>query len=98
MIKGEKRSFGQCDLEIDKRRRRVEPRPEVRGNIARAMFYIYDTYDLTIFRKQGELLKRWHREDPPDAEEKRRNDVIEKIQGTRNKFIDQPGLAYELKF
>jgi deoxyribonuclease I len=98
MLKGEKRRFGQCDVEIDRRRRRIEPRPESRGNIARAMFYMYDRYGVTIFRKQGELLKQWHREDPPDAQEQRRNDAIEKIQGSRNRFIDQPGLAYELKF
>ena len=98
MIKGERHRFGQCDIEIDKRRRRVEPRPESRGNIARAMFYMYDTYGVTIFKKQGGLLKQWHREDQPDAEELRRNDAIDKIQGTRNKFIDRPDLAYELRF
>jgi len=98
MLKGEKRRFGRCDFELDQRRRRVEPRPSSRGNIARAMFYMYDTYDLTIFRKQGDLLKRWHRLDPPDAEELRRNNAIEKIQGSRNKFIDRPGLAYKLRF
>lgn len=98
MIKGEKRRFGQCDIEIDRRRRQVEPRPASRGNIARAMFYMNDTYGLSIFRKQGKLLKRWHQEDPPDMEERRRNDAIEKIQGSRNRFIDRPGLAYRLKF
>lgn len=98
MVKGEKRKFGQCDLEIDRRRYRAEPRPEVRGNIARAMFYMQDRYGLTIFKKQAALLKQWHREDPPDREEQRRNNAIEKIQGTRNQFIDQPRLVYQLKF
>ncbi len=98
MIKGERRSFGKCDIEIDQRRRRVEPRPDSRGNIARAMFYMHSTYGLKLYKKQGELLKRWHREDPPDAEEKRRNNAIEKIQGTRNHFIDRPGKVYALRF
>jgi deoxyribonuclease I len=98
MIKGERRNFGKCDLEIDRRRRLVEPRPASRGNIARAMFYMHSSYGLRIFRKQGELLKQWHREDPPDAEERRRNDAIEKIQGTRNRYIDRPGLVYQLRF
>ncbi len=98
MIRGEKRRFGKCDFEIDQRRRRVEPRPMSRGNIARAMFYMHQRYGLTIYKKQGELLKQWHREDPPDVEEQRRNEAIEKIQGTRNRFIDQPQLAYKLRF
>tara|TARA_B100001029_G_C15058993_1_gene456781 strand:- start:1823 stop:3508 length:1686 start_codon:yes stop_codon:yes gene_type:complete len=35
-------------------------------------------------------LLQWHEQDPPDAFEKRRNDVIYKWQGNRNPFIDYP--------
>ncbi len=98
IIKGETRRFGRCDFEVDERRRRVEPRPAVRGNIARAMFYMHERYGLKIFRRQGDLLKRWNREDPPDAGERRRNDVIEGIQGSRNPYIDWPGKADRLRF
>lgn len=38
-------------------------------------------------------LLRWHNEDPPSAEEKRRNDIIEFYQGNRNPFIDRPMFA-----
>lgn len=98
VLAGERRHFGECDFEIDRRKRRVEPRPASRGNIARAMLYMHDRYGVILFSKLGKLLKRWHREDPPDAEEFRRNDAIEKIQGTRNKYIDNPVLADDLKF
>ncbi|MFI7237408.1 endonuclease I family protein [Streptomyces cyaneofuscatus] len=43
--------------------------------------------------KMGKLsvLKQWSQEDPPDAFEKRRNDVIfEQFQHNRNPFIDHP--------
>ncbi len=92
-IPGEQRQFGSCDFEIDDRQRTIEPRPASRGEIARAMFYMRDTYDLPIFRKQTELLLHWHRTDPPSDEEHRRNDLIDKIQGTRNLYIDKPELA-----
>ena len=98
IIPGERRSFGRCDFEIDERQRLVEPRPASRGNIARAIFYMHDTYGLNIFRRQGKLLQRWNREDPPDAAERQRNDRIEKIQHTRNRFIDNPGAANRLRF
>jgi deoxyribonuclease-1 len=98
MVLGEHRRYGACDFEVDKDRRKVEPRRKVRGNIARAMFYMADTYDLKIFRRQGELLKKWHREDPPDEEEQRRNNLIEQLQGTRNRFIDRPTEADKLRF
>jgi deoxyribonuclease-1 len=97
-IRGEARRFGECDFEVDERRRVAEPRTEVRGDVARAMFYMHDTYQIPIYAKHGRLLERWHREDPPGAEERRRNDVIERIQGTRNRFIDDPGAVDALRF
>jgi len=39
------------------------------------------------------MLIEWHRADLPSPHEKWRNDVIEKIQGTRNPYID--GLLLE---
>ena len=89
MVNGEKRHYGSCDFEVQHHRPRlVEPREEVRGNIARAMFYMADTYDLTLFDKQIDLLQRWNKQDPPDDLEKYRNDKIESIQGNRNPYID----------
>lgn len=79
-----------CDLEIDQRHRRVEPREAVRGDIARAMFYMEATYGLQIYARQRAMLLAWHRADPPDAQERLRNDRIERVQGTRNTFIDRP--------
>ncbi|MCW8908858.1 MAG: endonuclease [Sedimenticola sp.] len=97
-IDGERRDFGNCDFEFHPRRRVVEPRPASRGNIARALFYMHETYGLTLFRRQGELMKKWNREDPPDREERRRNELIFKYQGTRNRFIDHPAAAEQLDF
>jgi deoxyribonuclease-1 len=38
MIPGETRAFGPCDLEIEDRK--IEPRPDIRGDIARTYFYM----------------------------------------------------------
>ena len=97
-LAGERRMFGACDFETDRRRRSVEPRLASRGEIARAMFYMQQEYGLIIFRSQGEMLQSWHRQDPPDSVERRRNDHIEMIQGNRNPFIDRPELVDELQF
>lgn len=97
-IAGEKREFGRCDFEFHPRQRVVEPRPASRGNIARALFYMHDTYGLKLFRRQATLMKKWNREDPPDAEERRRNELIAKYQGNRNRFIDNPKAAEALQF
>ena len=93
-IDGEKRNFGrECDFEINARNRVAEPRPEARGDIARAMFYMATEYreqGLELFRRQALLLAEWHRADPPSKQEQRRNDRIEQVQGNRNPYIDDP--------
>ena len=48
MIEGEPREYGACDFEVNLAADRVEPRPEVRGNIARTYFYMSSTYGLPI--------------------------------------------------
>jgi deoxyribonuclease-1 len=99
-VGGESRRYGShCDFEVDQRARIAEPAPEKRGEVARAMFYMADRYKgegLILFKKQALLLEKWHRLDPPNDEEHRRNNVIEELQGNRNPFIDSPGKVHEL--
>ncbi len=86
-VKHGERPFRGCRFEIDYRHRRVEPRPEARGRIARALLYMADQYGLTLFKRQRELMERWNRRYPPDAEEKRHNERVAKLQGHRNPYI-----------
>ncbi|MBX2846864.1 MAG: endonuclease [Acidiferrobacterales bacterium] len=93
-IQGEQREFGKdCDFEVSEQRRVAEPAPSVRGDVARAMFYMafqYRQQGLILFNKQQQLLHQWHQNDPPNAQERERNNRIEKLQGNRNPFIDSP--------
>jgi len=89
-VKGELRLFGSYDFKIDNKNRIVEPAPASQGEIARAMFHMSTSYGLKIFSRQAEILAYWNKVDQPSKEEMRRNDLIEQLQGTRNKFIDNP--------
>lgn len=89
-IKGEIRLLGSYDFKIDNKKRMIEPAPASQGEVARAMFHMSATYDLKIFKKQANTLAYWNKVDQPSKEEKRRNDIIEELQGTRNHFIDYP--------
>ncbi|MQX52973.1 endonuclease [Alcanivorax sediminis] len=73
-----------------------EPPAHAKGEVARAMLYLHDRYQLP-FIGTLEMYQRWNREDPVDEEEKRRNDEIEKLQGNRNPFIDSPDRADTMK-
>ncbi len=77
-----------------------EPRPSVRGDIARALLYFHlryhpdrpAGYSTQNFAFERDLLLAWAREDPPDAWERARNDGVQRAQGNRNPFIDWPAL------
>lgn len=74
---------------------RFEPREEVKGDIARAMFYFWTIYrddaleaDPSFFSLQLDDLCMWHELDPISAEEILRNNLIAAYQdGKHNPFI-----------
>ncbi|MBQ2591809.1 MAG: endonuclease [Candidatus Riflebacteria bacterium] len=67
-----------------------EVRRQHRGNVARAMFYFSTVYEMPIDAEQEATLRKWHKEDPVDANEMARNDAIEALQQNRNPYIDHP--------
>lgn len=81
-----------CDFEHDKPQKLAEPRPEVRGDIARSLLYMEHEYGVPLDSTMRTLIVQWHHEDPPTEAERARNDQIAAMQGTRNPFIDQPTL------
>lgn len=88
-----------------------EPADEVKGDVARMVFYMAVRYegddsfaDLELndrvsngsnpYMGRQSVLLEWNAEDPPDAFEQRRNQLIyDEIQGNRNPFIDHPEWA-----
>jgi len=93
-IEGDDWRVGDCDFE--RKNGFVQPRLLARGNVARSIFYMHNRYKLPIKKDTLEILKRWNKEDPPSQQEIVRNDKIEKIQGNRNPYIDDPTLADKL--
>ena len=79
-----------------------------RGATARILMYVEtrwgDNYNLNFVLGAGEnktigdieTLMKWHYQEPPTAEEMRRNEAVFKIQGNRNPFIDHPEFATQI--
>ena len=78
-----------------------EPRDEVKGDVARILFYMTVRYDflelvtvtggaepLTYQMANLATLLQWHEDDPVDSFEMNRNEVIYSYQHNRNPFID----------
>ena len=65
-----------------------EPPENHKGNVARALFYFSIRYKASIGQVEEGHLRKWNELDPPNDEERKRNDLIEGYQGNRNPFID----------
>jgi hypothetical protein len=87
-----------------------EPRDGVKGDVARAQFYMMVCYNgnggtwaypsmPTLGPQQNQdLLKTWHIQDPPDPFEITRHEYIYSLQNNRNPFIDFPEWADCINF
>ncbi|UZE97095.1 endonuclease [Alkalimarinus alittae] len=73
----------------------LQPPKEIKGDIARAILYMHDTYELPIIGAIDDF-KRWNQVDPPSEEEIARNKRISEIQGNENHFITTPARANAL--
>jgi endonuclease I len=76
----------------------------VKGDIARAMFYMSARHyyykkpkNMNIDAEQEAVLRAWHKLDPVTQEERNRNDRIFKVQHNRNPFVDFPELVDVVK-
>lgn len=88
-IPGEKPRFKtpKCDFERTTGKDAiVEPRDEIKGQIARSYLYMVHWYDLPTHDLLP-LMVKWNNENPPTKEEIKRQDWIEENQGRRNPFI-----------
>lgn len=81
------------------------PRDEVKGDIARILFYMHvaygnlnlvNSYPSTYQMGKLDTLLEWHLADPVDDFERNRNEVIYNNQNNRNPFIDHPEFAEKL--
>jgi len=84
---GEALAFGRCDLELQDRK--IEPRPDIRGDIARTYFYMDAAYPGRgiLSRQDRKLFEAWDAEDPVDDWERERARRIEARQGNKNPFV-----------
>ena len=87
MIEGEKRVYGEVNMEILFSNKKAEPMESVFGDIARVYFYMRDRYGLRISKTQEKMLIAWNNIDPVSSWEKKKNQLIKELQGDENLYI-----------
>lgn len=73
-----------------------EPKEATKGNTARAIFYFYTMYpnqagDISLLANINTLYQ-WHLDDPVDAMEINRDNLVQQYQGNYNPYIHSPEL------
>lgn len=86
-IRGHNRIFGKIDFSIDFKNKKVEPRNSIKGDIARISLYMNDEYNLNFSEIELSMYNKWSNLDPISSWERKKNEMVYKIQGNRNNFI-----------
>jgi endonuclease I len=101
---------GQGKIGLDADGNQVyEPRDAQKGDLARALFYMCIAYNgiggnnwslgsVVAANQNQEVLKKWHFQDLPDADEIARHEYIFTLQKNRNPFIDSVNFACHINF
>lgn len=84
---GEPFQYGQCDMIVDFKGKKVQPPKVSRGIIARSYLYMADKYHIKLSKNQKRLYEAWDRIYPVSAFECQRNQEIAKVQGNDNPYI-----------
>lgn len=79
--------YGRCASRTDFKQRVFQPRPEVRGMVARINFYMHDRYNLSMSQQQQRLFIQWHQAYPVSPWELERDRRIKAVIGHSNPFV-----------
>jgi deoxyribonuclease I len=78
-----------CGFLIEKKGFRFEPPNEVKGDVARVVLYMADTYEVPLGFHQKNLLLNWAQKDPVSDWERKRNLLVYDLQGNSNSHIEK---------
>lgn len=82
--------YGSCKTVVDFKRRAVQPRQEIRGQVARIQIYMHTRYDLRMSEQEQRLFCAWGKAYAVDDGERKRDARIVQLQGSGNRFVTDP--------
>lgn len=79
--------YGNCEFQVDFKRRRAYVRDGIKGDIARIYFYMSDRYNINLSKQERKLFEVWSKQDPVSRWEIIKNDRVLELQGNSNPYI-----------
>ncbi|WP_281355546.1 endonuclease [Vibrio agarilyticus] len=80
-------SYGQCEMQVNFKARKVMPPDRARGSIARTYLYMSEEYGMRLSSSQRQLMQAWDRQYPVTPWECERDKRIFRVQGNHNPFV-----------
>ncbi|RLV61391.1 deoxyribonuclease [Parashewanella curva] len=84
---GRPNQYGQCQMLVDFKGRKVQPPSETRGQIARTYLYMQKQYGFRLAKQQLRLFQAWDNSYPVTRFECQRDNAIAKSQGNHNPYV-----------
>ena len=81
------KKYRNVPLYIDFKKKRVEPRDEVKGLVARANLFVAKKHNIRLSRQQLQLFNHWNKIYPPSKKEILWARQVAKVVGYENPFI-----------
>ena len=78
-----------CGFLVERKGKRFQPPNAVKGDVARVVLYMTDTYKIPLSFHQNRMLQNWHQDDPVNEWESKRNRIIYDLQGNSNSYIEK---------
>ncbi|WP_246782551.1 endonuclease [Wohlfahrtiimonas chitiniclastica] len=87
MLNESPHQYGSCQTVIDFKARKMMPREEIRGIVARITLYMYDRYGMRLSKQDQQLFNAWNKMYPVTEWEKERNQRTACVMGWGNNYI-----------
>lgn len=80
-------TYGQCEVQVNFKQRKVMPPEQSRGAIARTYLYMSQEYEFQLSKQQRQLMTAWDKQHSVSQWECERNERIYQVQGNHNPFV-----------
>lgn len=92
MLNEKPTQYGSCQTVVDFKARKMMPKENIRGIVARITLYMYDQYGMRLSRQDQQLFDAWNKMYPATEWEKERNQRTACIMGWGNDYVSKVDL------